>query len=95
MAKNQKLILRIRLLAGQALSECPEAQWPILEHRIEDIHRLCDEGELEQALVMLLSFLCQNFASADDHLDELNDLAKRLSIGPTGSRLLAQLTRGM
>jgi hypothetical protein len=91
---NRKAALthRIRVAAGKALSACPEDNWPVLEGRIEDVHRHCDEGELERAVVMLMAFLCQHPDGANDLLDELHDFAKRLSLGPAGQRMLKQLT---
>lgn len=90
--RKAALTLRIRTAAGKALTACPEERWPVLEGRIEDVHRLCDEGELDHAVVMLLAFLCQNPEGAPELLDELHDFAKRLSLGPAGERMLAQLT---
>ena len=91
-SRKEALTFRIRTAAGRALSACPEERWPVLEGRIEDVHRLCDEGELEHALVMLMAFLLDNPDGVDEMLDELNEFAKRLSLGPTGRRLLKQLT---
>jgi hypothetical protein len=59
-----------------------------LEGRVNDIHRLCDEGELEHAVVMLLRFLNENPYAREELLDELHAFAKRLSLSPTGQRLL-------
>jgi hypothetical protein len=84
---------RIRMAAGRALAACSEERWPILEGRIEDVHRLCDEGELEHAVVMLMAFLCQNPDGVGELLDDLHDFAKRLSLGPAGQQMLAQLTQ--
>jgi hypothetical protein len=83
---------RVRVAAGKALAACPEDEWPLLEGRIEDIHRHCDEGELERAVVMLMAFLLQHPLGTEAVLDELHAFAKRLSLGPTGQRLLYQLT---
>jgi hypothetical protein len=93
---NRKAALthRIRTAAGKALAACPEERWPVLEGRVEDVHRLCDEGDLDHAVVMLLAFLCQNPDGVEEFLDELHDFAKRLSLGPAGERMLAQLTHG-
>jgi hypothetical protein len=93
--KSRKAALthRIRTAAGRALAACPEERWPILEGRIEDVHRLCDEGELEHAVVMLMTFLCQAPIGAGELLDDLHDFAKRLSLGPAGQQMLAQLTQ--
>jgi hypothetical protein len=81
------------LAAGRALAACSEERWPILEGRIEDVHRLCDEGELDHAVVMLLAFLCQNPDGVGELLDDVHDFAKRLSLGPAGQRMLAQLSQ--
>jgi hypothetical protein len=91
-SRKAALTHRIRMAAGRALIACPEERWPLLEGRIEDIHRLCDEGELEHAVVMLMAFLCQAPDGVDELLDDLHDFAKRLSLGPAGQRMLAQLT---
>jgi hypothetical protein len=89
--RNTALTHRIRTAAGQALAACPEEEWPVLEGRIEDIHRLCDEGELESATVMLLAFLCQHRDGVENVIEELHAFAKRLSLGPAGQRMLYQL----
>jgi hypothetical protein len=90
--RKEALTYRIRVAAGTALAACPEDQWPVLERRIEEIHRHCDEGDLEQAVVMLMAFLLQHPDGADQVLDELHAFAKRLSLGPAGQRMLYQLT---
>ncbi len=92
--RKAALTHRIRVAAGQALSACPEDQWPVLEGRIEDVHRHCDEGELERAVVALMAFLCRHPAGTGAVLDELHAFAKRLSLGPAGQRLLYLLTYG-
>src|ERR1700722_5552782 len=81
-SRKAALTHRIRVAAGRALAACPEERWPILEGRIEEVHRLCDEGELEHAVVMLMAFLCQNPYGVGELLDDLHDFAKRLSLGP-------------
>jgi len=90
--RKATLTHRIRVAAGKALSACPEEQWPVLECRIEDVHRHCDESELEHAVVILLAFLCENPNGTGELLDELHDFAKLLSLGPAGQRMLKQLT---
>lgn len=91
-SRKAALTHRIRVAAGKALAACPEERWPVLEGRIEDVHRHCDDGELERAVVVLLAFLCQNPDGTGELLDELHDFAKRLSLGPAGQRMLNQLT---
>jgi hypothetical protein len=92
-SRKAALTHRIRMAAGRALAACSEERWPILEGRIEDVHRLCDEGELEHAVVMLMDFLCQNADGLGELLDDLHGFAKRLSLGPAGQQMLAQLTQ--
>ena len=90
--RKAALTYRVRVAAGKALAACPEELWPVLEGHIEEVHRHCDEGELERAVVTLLAFLCKHCGAGGELLDELHDFAKRLSLGPAGQRMLAQLT---
>jgi hypothetical protein len=93
-SRKAALTHRIRVAAGKALAACPEDQWSVLEGRIEDVHRHCDEGELERAVVMLMAFLCQHPEGVEELLDEFHDFAKRLSLGSAGQRMLYLLTHG-
>jgi hypothetical protein len=93
-SRKAALIHRIRMAAGKALSAHPEDQWPALEGRIEDVHRYCDDDDPEQAVVALMTFLCQHPGGTEGVLDELHDFAKRLSLGPAGRRMLYLLTHG-
>lgn len=93
-SRKEALTYRIRVAAGKALSACQEDQWPVVEGRIEDVHRHCDEGDLEKAVIALMSFLCQHPDGTEEVLDELHDFAKRLSLGPAGQRLLYLVTHG-